>query len=55
MNKLITKGSTDNFFALRVSLRYTVSDIDVGDITEVRIRSDRSIQGQAGWLLQKVQ
>ena len=43
------------FFALRVSLEYEVSGIDVGDITEVRIRSARRIQGQAGWELRKVQ
>ena len=29
--------------------------MDVGDITEVRIRSDRRIDGKAGWELRKVQ
>ncbi|RMX59327.1 hypothetical protein pdam_00011902 [Pocillopora damicornis] len=38
-----------------VSLSYEFSDIDVGGITEVRIRSDRRIQGQAGWELRKVE
>ena len=52
--KLITESSLI-FFRPRDAFKYEVSGIDVGEITEVKIKSERKIRTETGWELRKVQ
>ena len=42
------------FFRPRDAFKYEVSGIDVGEITEVKIKSERKIRTETGWELRKV-
>ena len=55
LNKINYRKFIDFFFRPRNAFKYKVSGIDVGDITEVKIKSERKIITEASWELRKVQ
>ena len=55
LNKIDYRKFIDFFFRPRDAFKFKVRGIDVGDITEVRIKSERKIITDASWELRKVQ
>ena len=54
LNKIDYRKFIDFFFRPRDAFKYEVSGIDVGEITEVKIKSERKIRTETGWELRKV-
>ena len=55
LNKIDYRKFIDFFFRPRDAFKFKVRGIDVGDITEVKIKSERKNPIGTGWELRKVQ